>query len=251
MFNLSGKVAIITGSTRGIGLAIAQEAAKAGCKVVISARNAEACESVANELAKNGSETLAVPCHIGHKEQLQHLADKTLEEWGRIDLLICNAAVNPFYGPLRDLPDEAWDKVMNTNLRSTFWLCNMVLPQMERQGAGSVILISSRAAVVGSSVLGVYGVSKAAANSLARSLAVEWGPKNIRVNTIAPGLIRTDFAKALLDNPERMRRAEAASPMRRIGEPKEVAGVAMFLATEASSYVTGQMIVVDGGDTIA
>jgi dehydrogenase/reductase SDR family protein 4 len=251
MFDLSGRVAIITGSTRGIGRATAEAMARLGARVVISGRKADVCEKVAAELTEHGYEALPVACHIGHKDQLQALVDATVEKWGRIDILVCNAATNPVYGPLRGLQDDAWDKIMDTNVRSVFWLCNMVYPHMEKLGAGSIIFISSRAALIGNSVVGAYGISKAAEGSLARNLAVEWGPKNIRVNSIAPGLIRTDFAKALLENPERVKRAEQASPLRRIGEPKEVAGVAAFLAAEASSYITGQMIVVDGGDTIA
>ncbi len=251
MFDMSGKVALITGSTRGIGRAIAEEMGKAGAKVVISSRKARACDEVAAELAAQGLETLAVPCHVGEKDQLQNLVDRTLEKWGRIDVLVANAATNPVYGPLSELTDEAYDKIMNTNVRGTFWLCNMVLPQMAAQGGGSVILLSSIAGLRGSGVIGCYGMSKAAEAALARNLALEWGPKNIRVNAIAPGLVRTDFAKALLEDPERAKRAAERTPLRRVGEPKDIAGVAVFLATEASAYITGQVIVADGGELIS
>jgi dehydrogenase/reductase SDR family member 4 len=251
MFDLTGKVALITGSTRGIGRSIAEEMAKAGAKVVISSRKAEACEKVAAELAAQGFETLAVPCHVGDKDQLQNLVDKTLEKWGRIDVLVANAATNPVYGPTIELTDEAYDKIMNTNVRGTFWLCNMVLPQMEKIGGGSVILLSSIAGLRGNAVIGCYGMSKAAEAALARNLAIEWGPKNIRVNAIAPGLIKTDFAKALLEDPVRVKRAEERTPLRRIGEPEDIAGVALFLASRASAYVTGQLIVADGGEMIS
>ncbi|RFA27269.1 short-chain dehydrogenase [Alkalilimnicola ehrlichii] len=251
MFDLTGKVALITGSTRGIGLAIAEEMAKAGAKVVISSRKPAACEKVADELAAKGYETLAIPCHVAEKEELYKLVDTALEKWGRIDILVANAATNPVYGPLSELTDEAYDKIMNTNVRGTFWLCNKVLPQMEKLGGGSVILLSSIAALRGNGVIGCYGMSKAAEASLARNLAIEWGPKNIRVNAIAPGLIRTDFAKALLDDPVRRQRAEERTPLRRVGEPKDIAGVAMFLASEASAYVTGQVLVADGGEMIS
>ena len=250
MFDMKDKVAVVTGSTRGIGRAIAEHLGKAGAKVVISSRKADACEKVAAELTGQGLDVMAVPCHIGDKDQLQNLVDKTLERWGRIDTLVCNAATNPVYGPLSEMTDEAYDKIMNTNVRSTFWLCNMVLPKMAEQGGGSVILLSSIAALRGNTVIGIYGVSKAAEAQLARNLAAEWGPKGIRVNAIAPGLIATDFAKALLEDPKRKEQAEQRTPLRRVGEPDDIAGVALFLASRASAYVTGHVLVADGGETI-
>ena len=250
MFDMKDKVAVVTGSTRGIGRAIAEHLGKAGAKVVISSRKAEACEKVAAELTEQGLDVMAVPCHIGDKDQLQNLVDKTLERWGRIDTLVCNAATNPVYGPLSEMTDEAYDKIMNTNVRSTFWLCNMVLPKMAENGGGSVILLSSIAALRGNTVIGIYGVSKAAEAQLARNLAAEWGPKGIRVNAIAPGLIATDFAKALLEDPKRKEQAEQRTPLRRVGEPDDIAGVALFLASRASAYVTGHVLVADGGETI-
>jgi len=251
MIDLKGKVAIVTGSTRGIGRATAEFLARAGAKVVISSRKADACERVAGELAAQGLEVIAVPCHISEKAQLQNLVDKTLAQWGRIDILVANAATNPTYGPMSELSDEAWDKIMNTNVRSTFWLCNMVLPKMAEQGGGSVILLSSIAALRGNTVIGCYGVSKAAEAGLARNLAVEWGPKGIRVNAIAPGLVKTDFAKALWEDPERLARAQERTPVRRIGVPEDIAGLALFLASDLSTYITGQVIVADGGETIS
>jgi len=249
LFDLTGKVALITGSTKGIGRSIAEELARCGAKVVISSRKAEACEQVAAELKAKGYEALAVACHVGRKEDLQRLVDTTLQTWGRIDVLVCNAATNPVYGTTLEISDDAWDKIMQTNVKGTFWLANMVVPQMAERGEGSVILLSSIAGLRGNSVIGTYGVSKAAEAALARNLAVEWGPKGIRVNSIAPGLIRTDFAQALLDDPERVRVAEQKTPLRRIGDPVDIAGVAVFLASPASAYVTGQMIVADGGET--
>ena len=249
LFDLTGKVALITGSTKGIGRSIAEEMARCGAKVVISSRKAEACEQVAGELKAQGFEAIAVPCHVGRKEDLQHLVDTTLKTWGRIDVLVCNAATNPVYGTTLEISDDAWDKIMQTNVKGTFWLANMVLPQMAERGEGSVILLSSIAGLRGNAVIGTYGVSKAAEAALARNLAVEWGPRGIRVNSIAPGLIRTDFAQALLDDPERVRVAEQKTPLRRIGDPVDIAGVAVFLASPASAYVTGQLIVADGGET--
>ena len=251
LFDMTGKVALITGSTKGIGRSIAEEMARAGARVVISSRKAEACEEVANELKAAGHEAIAIPCHVGKKDQLQNLVDKTLEAWGQIDVLVCNAATNPVYGPTSELTDDAWDKIMETNVKGTFWLCNMVLPQMAERGDGAVVMLSSIAGLRGNTVIGTYGVSKAAEAALARNLAVEWGPRGIRVNAIAPGLIKTDFAKALWEDPERVKRAEDKTPLRRIGDPVDIAGVALFLSTPASAYVTGQVIVADGGETVS
>lgn len=250
MFDLKDKVAIVTGSTRGIGRAIAEYYARAGAKVVISSRKPEACEEVAAEMQAAGYEVLAIPCHVGRKEDLQKLVDQTMAAWGKIDVLVCNAATNPTYGPLSELTDEAWDKIMDTNVRGTFWLCNMVLPLMAQNGGGSAILISSIAALRANTKIGAYGISKAAEISLVRNLAAEWGPQKIRVNAIAPGLVKTDFARALWEDPVRLERAENATPLRRIGEPADIAGVALFLASEAAAYVTGQVLVADGGETI-
>lgn len=251
LFSLKGKVAIVTGSSRGIGRATAEMFAAAGARVVVSSRTAEACEPVADAIRKAGGEALVVPCHIGKKEDLQNLVDETLKAWGQIDTLVCNAAINPTYGPMSDLTDEAFDKIMGTNVRSTFQLCNMVLPDMAEAGGGSVVILSSIAAIRGNAVIGAYGISKAAEASLARNLAVEWGPKNIRVNALAPGLIKTDFARALWEDPVRLKRAENQTPLRRIGDPIDIAGTALFLASAAAAYMTGQTIVADGGETIS
>lgn len=250
LFDLTGKVAIITGSTKGIGKSIAEEYAKAGARVVISSRKAAACEQVASELRAQGFEALAVACHVGDKAQLQNLVEQTLAAFGKIDILVCNAATNPVYGPTHQVSDEAFDKIIGTNVKGTFWLCNMVIPHMIRQGGGSIVLLSSIAGVRASANIGVYGMSKAAEAALARNLSLEWGPQGIRVNSIAPGLIRTDFAQALLDDPERLRKVEERLPLRRVGEPVDIAGVALFLASAASAYMTGQTLIADGGDTI-
>lgn len=251
MFDLTGKVALITGSTRGIGKSIAEEMARAGAKVVISSRKKDVCDEVAKQINDEGHEAIAVPCNISYKEELLKLVDITMEKWGRIDSLVCNAAINPVYGPMSQVSDEAFDKVMGTNLRSNFWLINMVAPQMAARKDGSIIIVSSIAALHGNAVIGVYGISKAADAGLARNLAVEWGPQNIRVNCIAPGLVKTDFARALWED-EKMRKAtEMKTPLRRIGEPEDIGGIAVFLASKAGAYITGQMIVADGGVTIA
>ncbi|MCA0921472.1 SDR family NAD(P)-dependent oxidoreductase [Pseudooceanicola nanhaiensis] len=250
MFDLTDKVAIVTGSSRGIGRAIAELFAQAGAKVVVSSRTEEACAPVVAAIEAAGGTAVAIPCHIGRREALQALVDQTLDLWGRIDVLVCNAAINPVYGPMAGISDEAFDKIMVTNVRSTLNLCNMVLPGMAERGAGSVILLSSIAGIRGSTDIGAYGVSKAAEAALARNLALEWGPKGIRVNAIAPGLIKTDFARALWEDPKRIASIENATPLRRIGAPEEIAGTALWLATPAAGYVTGQTIVADGGETI-
>lgn len=250
LFDMTGKVALITGSTKGIGRSIAEEMARLGAKVVISSRKAEACKQVANELKSQGFEAMAIPCHVGKKDDLQNLVNKTNEAWGTIDVLVCNAATNPVYGPTSEMTDEAWDKIMDTNVKGSFWLTNMVLPQMAEQGEGAVVMLSSIAGIRGNTTIGTYGVSKAAEAALARNLAVEWGPKGVRINSIAPGLIKTDFAKALWEDPVRVKRAEDKTPLRRIGDPVDIAGLAVFLSTKASAYITGQTIVADGGETI-
>ena len=251
MFSLKDKVALVTGSTKGIGKSIAEEMANAGAKVVISSRKADACEAVAKEFHARGQEAIAVPCNVGYKDQLQSLVERTLEKWGKIDIVVCNAASNPVFGPLIKVPDEAFDKIMLTNVKSVFWLANMAIPQMAERGGGSMIIISSIGALRGSNVNGLYGTSKAAEAGLCRALAVEWGPRNVRVNTIAPGLIKTDFARALWEDEARRKQREATTPLRRLGDPRDIGGVAVFLASEAAAFVTGQMIVADGGTTIA
>ncbi len=251
MIDLTGKTAIVTGSSRGIGRAIAELFARCGANVVVSSRSEEACTPVVEAISAAGGEALAIPCHIGKKDELQALVDKTIAAYGQIDMLICNAAINPVYGPMQDLSDEAFDKIMGTNVRSTFNLCNMVLPGMAQNGGGTVVILSSIAGIRGSLTIGAYGISKAAEAALARNLALEWGPKNIRVNALAPGLIKTDFAKALWEDKERLDRIEQRTPLRRIGAPEDIAGTALFLASDLSAYVTGQTIVADGGETIS
>ena len=250
LFDLTGKVAVVTGSSRGIGRAIAERLAQHGAKVVVSSRTLEDCEQVVGVIAANGGEAIAHACNISSKEELQSLVNAAIQKWGGIDVLVCNAAVNPYFGPSLGTPDEAFDKVMSSNVRSNFWLCNMVLPQMAERGGGSIIIVSSIAGLLGSPQLGVYGISKAADMALARNLCVEWGPKNIRVNCIAPGLVRTDFAKALWENKEIYDKTVRAYPLRRIGEPDEIAGAAVFLAGPSGSFMSGQTIVIDGGGVV-
>ncbi len=254
LFDLSGKVAIITGSSKGIGKAIALAMAAHGAKVVISSRKADACDAVAaeiNDSVTGDGEACAIAANIGHKEELQGLVDKTRERWGKIDILVCNAAVNPYYGPSKDIPDSAFDKILSSNVKSNHWLCNMVLPEMVERNDGVILIVSSIGGLRSSTVIGTYNISKAADFALVRNLAAEYGPNNIRVNAIAPGLIRTDFARALWENPKTLKAATATTPLRRIGEPEELAGVAVFLASKAGTFATGQNFIIDGGQTIA
>jgi NAD(P)-dependent dehydrogenase (short-subunit alcohol dehydrogenase family) len=249
-FDLSGQVAVITGSSRGIGRSAAEIMASLGAKVVISSRKADACEAVAAAIRKSGGEAIVIPCNISRKEEVGTLVKGTLDTWGRIDTLVCNAAVNPYFGPLANIPDEAFDKIMSSNIKSNLWLCNLAIPPMAEKGGGSVIIVSSIGGLRGSAMLGAYGISKAADFQLARSLAVEWGPRNIRVNCVAPGLIRTDFARALWEDEKNLKPRLATTPLRRIGEPDEIGGIVAFLASRSASFMTGAVIVADGGVTI-
>jgi dehydrogenase/reductase SDR family protein 4 len=251
MFDLTGQVAVVTGSTKGIGRAIAEEMARAGAKVVVSSRKAEACEEVAAAIVKEGHEAIAIPCHIGRRADCEALIAKTHEKWGKIDTLVCNAAINPYYGPLTGLTDEVFSKVMETNVRSNLWLANLVQPEMAARRDGAIIIVSSIGGLKGTDILGIYAISKAADMQLARNLAVEWGPHNIRVNCIAPGLVKTDFARALWEDPELRKGSEDRTALRRLGEPEDIAGAAVFLAARAGRWITGQTIVIDGGRTIA
>jgi NAD(P)-dependent dehydrogenase (short-subunit alcohol dehydrogenase family) len=250
LFDLSGQVAVVTGSTRGIGKSIAEELGKAGAKVVISSRKADACETTRAELAQKGLTVMAQPCNIGRKEEVSALVAATIKAWGKIDIMVCNAAVNPYYGPLGGLSDEAFDKIMNSNVKSNLWMANLVIPGMAERGSGCLIMVGSIAGLKANTILGAYGISKAADHMLVKNLAAEWGPKNIRVNAIAPGLVKTDFAKALWEDDKLRKAREEATPLRRIGEPQDIGGIAVFLASKAAAFMTGQCIVADGGVTI-
>jgi NAD(P)-dependent dehydrogenase (short-subunit alcohol dehydrogenase family) len=252
LFDLSGKVAIVTGSSRGIGRAIAERLAEHGARVAISSRKLEGCQEVArllNERHGAGRAT-AFAANISSKEALQALVDHTNQAFGRIDVVVCNAASNPHYGPLGGIPDEQFRKILDNNIISNHWLINMCVPQMIARKDGSIIIVSSIGGLRGSPIIGAYNISKAADFQLARNLAHEYGPHGVRVNCIAPGLVRTDFARALWENPETLERATRTAPLRRIGEPDEIAGAAVYLASRASSFTTGQAIVCDGGVTI-
>lgn len=249
-FSLAGKTALVTGSSRGIGRAIAIAYARAGARVVVTSRKLEACQAVVEQIRAEGHEAMAVACNISRKEQIHALVDETERAWGPVDVLVCNAAVNPFYGPMAEIPDEAFAKVLNVNIVANAWLVNRVAPGMAARGGGAVVIISSIAGLTGSRVLGAYAISKAADMQMARNLALEWGKQRIRVNCIAPGLVKTDFAKALWDNPATLEAALASSPLHAIGEPEDIAGAALLLGSEAGRFITGTTIVVDGGATV-
>jgi NAD(P)-dependent dehydrogenase (short-subunit alcohol dehydrogenase family) len=250
LFDLKGKVAIVTGSSRGIGRSIAENLAEAGARVAISSRKADACEAVAESIRRSGGDAIPLPANISDRAALQRLVDGTRAAFGPIDILVCNAASNPYFGPSTGLRDEVFDKVMRNNVLSNHWLCQMVRPDMAARRDGAIIIVSSIGGFKGSAEIGIYCISKAADMQLARNLACEWGPDNIRVNCIAPGLIRTDFARALYEDDDRRRAAEARYPLRRLGEPDDVGGVALMLASRAGAFITGQTIVVDGGVTV-
>jgi len=252
LFDLTGKVAIVTGSSRGIGRAIAERLAEHGAKVVVSSRKQDACDAVVAgiDAARGAGTALAVAANISRKDDLAALVARTNDAFGRIDILVCNAASNPYYGPMAGIADEQFRKILDNNVIANHWLITMTAPQMVERRDGAIVIVSSIGGLRGSSVIGAYCISKAADMQLARNLAVEYGPHNVRINCIAPGLIKTDFARALWDNPDTLREATRTTPLRRIGAPDEIAGAAVFLASPAGSFMTGQTIVVDGGATI-
>jgi NAD(P)-dependent dehydrogenase (short-subunit alcohol dehydrogenase family) len=250
LFDLNGRVALVTGATRGIGKSIAEELARAGARIALCSRKAEACEEVRKEFESKGFDVLARPCNVARREELQALVDETVAKWRRIDIVVANAAVNPYYGPLTGISEEAFDKILATNVKSVLWLAGMTLPGMAERGGGSFIVVGSIGGLIASTVIGAYGVSKAADHHLVRNLAAEWGPKSIRVNAIAPGLVKTEFARALWEDEKRRNERIQATPLRRLGEPRDIGGIAVFLASDAAAFITGQCIVADGGVTI-
>lgn len=254
MFDLTGKTAIITGSSKGIGRSIAFAMAEQGANVVVSSRKADACQVVADAInqkyeGKSGR-AVVIPCNISDTTALQMMVDETRAQLGKIDILVCNAATNPYFGSMQNIPEEAIDKVMDNNIKSNILLCQMVIPEMVEREEGSITIISSVGGIKASTVIGAYNVTKAADIMLVKNLAAEFGQHNVRTNAIAPGLFRTDFAKALWENPDILKVSTAGCPMRRIGEPDEIGGAAVFLASKAGSFVNGHTLVVDGGSII-
>ncbi len=252
LFDLAGKVAVVTGSSRGIGRAIVERLAEHGAKVVVSSRKAPACDAVAAAInaRHDNQRAVAVAANISSKSDLEHLVAGARAAFGKIDILVCNAASNPYYGPMAGISDDQFRKILDNNVIANHWLINFVAPEMKERRDGAIIIVSSIGGLKGNAIIGAYNVSKAADFSLARNLAVELGPFNVRINCIAPGLIKTDYAKALWENPETLAAANARTPLGRIGVPDEIAGAAVFLASRAGAYMTGQAIVIDGGQTI-
>jgi NAD(P)-dependent dehydrogenase (short-subunit alcohol dehydrogenase family) len=251
MFDLSGHVAVVTGSTKGIGKAIAARLAQHGAKVVVSSRKADAVQAVTAEINKdyaaNGGAAFGVPANIGRRPECEALVEATLDRWGQIDCFVANAAINPYYGPLHAIPDDAFQKIMGTNVQSPIWFSGLVCPQMAARGGGSFIVVSSVGGLRGDAKIGAYCLSKAADMQLVRNMTVEWGRHNIRANCLAPALVKTDFARALWENPVRHRTALATYPLQRLGEPDDIAGMAVMLASRAGAWICGQTLVVDGG----
>lgn len=247
-FDMTGKVAIITGSSRGIGEAIAHEMADHGAKVVITSRNIAPCQEVAAAInAKHAGAAIAVASSLSSKESLQAMVDAGRTAFGRIDVLVCNAASNPHYGPLGTITDEQFRKTLDNNIVAQHWLITMVVPEMRERKSGSVVIISSIAGLRGTPIIGAYGITKAADIAMCHNLAREFGPDNVRINCIAPGLVKTDFARGLWENPENLKHSTSSACLGRIGEPHEIAGAAVYLASDASTFMTGQTLVIDGG----
>ncbi|MGB3243514.1 MAG: SDR family oxidoreductase [Sulfitobacter sp.] len=251
LFDLTGKVALLTGASKGMGLAMAKAMAEHGATVVISARKQDALDAAAAEINALGKgKAFAVSCNVGHKDQLRALVDKTHTLAGPIDIVIGNAGVNPYYGKTSQIPDEAYEKTMAANVQSNLWLAQMVAPDMVAKGSGSMAFTSSIGAFKPSVMLGTYGMSKLALIGLVKNLAAEFGPDGIRFNAICPGLVKTEFARELWDNPEVEKRIKEDIPLRRLGEPEDFAGLAVFLASDASRYMTGQALTVCGGSNM-
>lgn len=250
-FDLQGKVAIVTGSSKGIGLAVAKGLAQNGAQVVISSRNQEACDIEAAKLAKEGFTAIGIACHIGDAEQRKSLVDKTIDAFGRIDILVNNAAINPVYGPIEDVDPAIFDKIMDVNVKAPWALSNLVLPHMQAHKKGSIINIASVEALTPGFGLGLYSTSKAALLMLTKNQAKEWGQYGINVNAICPGLIQTKFSAALWTNEKLLHKLERSIPAGRMGQPEEMAGLACLLASKAGAYMTGGVYTADGGYMIA
>ncbi|SIN99742.1 SDR family NAD(P)-dependent oxidoreductase [Vannielia litorea] len=244
LFDLTGKVALVTGSTRGIGRAIAEALVARGARVVISSRKADACARVAGEI---GPAAVPMACNISDDRAIEALVAGCEAQLGPPDILVCNAAVNPYMGPFLDTPDDAFDKTVAVNIRANMRLCKQVIPEMQAKGGGAIVIVSSIAAFKGSEQLGIYAVTKAADTQIVRNLAVAYGADNIRVNGIAPAVVKTDFARALHEDSERARKTAESYALKRLGEPEDIAGVAVMLASRAGAWMTGQTLIVDGG----
>ena len=252
IFDLTGKTAVVTGSSRGIGKAIAHRLAEHGANVVVSSRKLDACEAAVAEInaAVGRKAAIAVAANISSKDDLRHLIDSATKSFGQLDILVCNAASNPYFGPMADIADEQLNKILQNNIVSNHWLVQFAAPQMRARKSGSIIVISSIGGLRASTMIGAYCISKAADLQLVRNYAAEYGPSGITVNAICPGLVQTDFAKALWDNPDILKQSTAHSCLKRIGQPDEIAGMAVFLASKAGGFTTGQAFAIDGGATV-
>ena len=251
LFSLKNKAVVITGSSRGIGKGMAKRFAEFGAKLIISSRKINACKEVESEIIKKGGIAFSKECNISKKNQCEDLIDFCVEKFGKIDVLVCNAASNPYYGDLAKIPDELFDKIMNNNVKSNLWLCKKAIPFLKKRDSSSIIIVSSIAGLQGVKNLGAYSISKTADIGLIRSLAVELGKFNININGLCPGIIKTDFARELWENPDILKDVEGQAPLGRIGTVDEVIGAAILLASNAGSFITGQVITMDGGVTIA
>jgi NAD(P)-dependent dehydrogenase (short-subunit alcohol dehydrogenase family) len=250
--HLQSKTAIITGASRGIGEAIAHAFADAGAAVVLAARKPEALHAVADAITKKGGRAVAVPTHTGKKDDVVKLVQAAVEAFGKVDVLVNNAATNPYFGPMLDIDDGAFDKTVEVNVKGAFWLTTEVVKHLQgRNASGSIVNVASVAGLGSAPMQGVYGMTKAALLSMTRTFAAELGGSNIRVNAIAPGLVETKFAAALTTNEEILKLVTGRTPLGRHGQPNEIAGAALYLASDASGFMTGQTMVVDGGYTIA
>lgn len=250
-FDLTGKVAIVTGSSKGIGLSIARGLAEHGASVIISSRKQDAVDEVVKSFKADGLEATAIACHIGDAEQRENLITKTIAAYGRIDILVNNAAINPFYGPLEATGEDVFDKIMNINVKAPWLLSNLVQPHMKANGGGSIINISSVEGVHPGFRLGLYSMTKSALIMLTKNQAKEWGKYAIRSNAVCPGLIKTKFSESLWSDEKLVAGYTGVVPLRRVAEPDEMAGVVMLLASDAGSYMTGGVYTADGGYLIS
>jgi dehydrogenase/reductase SDR family protein 4 len=250
MFNLDGKVAIVTGASKGIGEAIARALGQAGAKVVVSSRKQEAVDALCASLRIEGTDATAIAANVGKGEDLQSLVQGTIAQYGGVDILINNAAANPVFGPVEDTETWAFDKIMDVNVKGPFELGKLVLPSMKSRGGGAIVNISSIGGLKPEPQLGIYSVSKAALLSLTKVMAKEWGAYGVRANAICPGLIKTKFSEALWANEQILQHMMGLQPIARIGTPEEIAALTLFLSCDASAYSTGSVFTADGGYTI-
>lgn len=250
LFDLSGKVAIVTGASRGIGLAIAERLAEAGAKVVLSSRKQDSLDEVASDFKAKGYDATPIAAHNGDKAALQALVAKTVETYGGVDILINNAATNPHFGTLLDSEDSMWQKTIEVNIMGNFWLTQACVPSMRERSGGKIVNVASVNGIRPGTFQGIYSMTKAAVINLTQTLAMELGSDNIQVNAIAPGLVKTKFAQAIWENDALLDGITNRTPLKRIGEPDEIAGMALFLSSPASNFATGQVFVVDGGVTV-